>query len=242
MSGGRPTFGETNTGGVSPFFWSSAAVWATSAIAMVTNATVELAATGAFGIKIPVEYGGLGLSQMNYSRAAMLVGGHCANTTALLSAHQSIGVPQPLKLFGSEEQKRRFFPRLARGEISAFALTEVDVGSDPARMKTRAEPTPDGKHFILNGEKLWCTNGVKAGLFVVMAQTPPKLVGGKERTLLAHLIALDNLYKGHIAVEDRELFPAAGRVLTADELGAVGREMAARRNVAYRIDDSSVGD
>src|SRR5438093_1634579 len=147
-----------------------------------------LAEAGAFGIKIPKEYGGLGLSQTNYSRAAMFLGSHCANTAALLSAHQSIGVPQPLKLFGTEEQKKRFFPRLARGEISAFALTEVDVGSDPAKMTTRGEPSPDGKHFLLSGEKLWCTNGTKAGLFVVMAQTPPKVVRGKERSQITAFI------------------------------------------------------
>jgi alkylation response protein AidB-like acyl-CoA dehydrogenase len=92
--------------------------------------------------------------------------------TALLSAHQSIGLPQPLKLFGTEEQKRRFFPRLAKGAISAFALTEVDAGSDPANMHASATPTEDGKFFILNGEKLWCTNGTRAELFVVMARTP----------------------------------------------------------------------
>ncbi len=125
---------------------------------------------GAFGIKIPVKYGGLGLSQTNYSRAAMLLGGFCGNLTALLSAHQSIGVPQPLLMFGTEEQKARFLPRCATGEISAFALTEPDVGSDPARMKTSA--VADGDDFIINGEKLWCTNGTKAGLIVVMAQTP----------------------------------------------------------------------
>jgi len=147
-----------------------------------------LAEAGAFGIKIPKEYGGLGLSQTNYSRAAMFLGSHCANTAALLSAHQSIGVPQPLKLFGTEEQKKRFFPRLARGEISAFALTEVDVGSDQAKMTTRGEPSPDGKHFLLSGEKLWCTNGTKAGLFVVMAQTPPKVVRGKERSQITAFI------------------------------------------------------
>src|SRR4051812_22986259 len=129
---------------------------------------------GAFGIKIPVEYGGLGLSQTNYCRAAMLLGSYCGNLTALLSAHQSIGVPQPLILFGNEEQKRRWLPRVAAGEVSAFALTEPKVGSDPAKMETRAEPTEDGSHFIINGEKLWCTNGVKAGVIVVMAKTPPK--------------------------------------------------------------------
>jgi alkylation response protein AidB-like acyl-CoA dehydrogenase len=129
-----------------------------------------LAKMGAFGIKIPVKYGGLGLSQTNYSRAAMLLGSVCGNLTALLSAHQSIGVPQPLLMFGTEEQKQRFLPRCARGEISAFALTEPDVGSDPARMKTMA--VPDGDDFIITGEKLWCTNGTKAGLLVVMAKTP----------------------------------------------------------------------
>ena len=81
-----------------------------------------LAKLGAFGIKISPEYGGLGLSQTNYCRAAMLLGGYCGNLTALLSAHQSIGVPQPLILFGTEEQKRKYLPRVARGEISAFAL------------------------------------------------------------------------------------------------------------------------
>jgi hypothetical protein len=139
-----------------------------------------LAELGAFGIKIPVEYGGLGLKQQYYTRAAMLAGSYCANTAALLSAHQSIGVPQPLLQFGTEEQKRRFLPRCARGEISAFALTEDGVGSDPARMETRAEPTPDGEHFVINGKKLWCTNGTRAKLLVVMAQTPPKVVRGRE--------------------------------------------------------------
>src|SRR4051812_34092610 len=129
---------------------------------------------GAFGIKIPVEYGGLGLSQTNYCRAAMLLGSYCGNLTALLSAHQSIGVPQPLILFGTDEQKRRWLPRVARGEVSAFALTEPKVGSDPAKMETHAEPSEDGSHFIINGEKLWCTNGIKAGCLVVMAKTPPK--------------------------------------------------------------------
>ena len=133
-----------------------------------------LAELGAFGIKISPEFGGLGLSQTNYCRAAMLLGSYCANLTALLSAHQSIGVPQPLILFGNEAQKRRFLPRVAKGEVSAFALTEPKVGSDPAKMETHAEPSDDGTHFILNGEKLWCTNGVKAGVIVVMAKTPPK--------------------------------------------------------------------
>ena len=147
-----------------------------------------LAGLGAFGIKIPKEYGGVGLSQMNYSRAMMLVASHCGNTGALLSAHQSIGLPQPLKLFGTKEQQEKYYPRLAGGEISAFALTETEVGSDPANMSTKGKLSDDGKHFILNGEKLWCTNGTRAGLFVVMAQTPPKMVGGKERRQITAFI------------------------------------------------------
>src|SRR5581483_11330694 len=152
----------------------------------------ELAKLGAFGIKVPTEYGGLGLSQTNYCRAAMLLGSWCGNTTALISAHQSIGVPQPLILFGTEEQKKKYLPRVARGEISAFALTETDVGSDPATMKTRAEPTPDGNAFILNGEKLWCTNGTKAGVIVVMAKTPAKIVNGKSKEQITAFIVETN--------------------------------------------------
>ena len=148
----------------------------------------ELAKLGAFGIKISPAYGGLGLSQTNYSRAAILLGSYCGNLTALLSAHQSIGVPQPLILFGTEEQKQKFLPRVAKGEVSAFALTEAEVGSDPAKMQTSAEPTADGKFFILNGEKLWCTNGTKAGVIIVMARTPSKIVNGKERKQITAFI------------------------------------------------------
>jgi alkylation response protein AidB-like acyl-CoA dehydrogenase len=149
---------------------------------------VGLAAIGAFGIKVPKQYGGLGLSQFNYGRAAVLLGSWDGNVAALVSAHQSIGVAQPLLLFGTEEQKRKYLPRVAGGEISAFALTESHAGSDPATMSLRADPTPDGSEFILNGEKLWCTNGVKAGVLVVMAKTPPKIVGGKERKQITAFI------------------------------------------------------
>jgi alkylation response protein AidB-like acyl-CoA dehydrogenase len=127
---------------------------------------------GAFGMKISPTYGGLGMSQLEYAKVMQLLGSYDANLTALLSAHQSIGVPQPLKLFGSEELKKKYLPRIARGAISAFALTEPNVGSDPARLATTAEKTPDGKHYVLNGEKLWCTNGTLAELLVVMARDP----------------------------------------------------------------------
>ena len=128
-----------------------------------------LAKLGAFGMKIPTEYGGLGFDQVEYARVMELLGTYDANLVALLSAHQSIGVPQPLKLFGTEEQKREYLPRCAAGEISAFALTEHEVGSDPARMATTVTKTPEGDAYILDGTKLWCTNGTLARLYVVMA-------------------------------------------------------------------------
>ncbi len=148
----------------------------------------DLFAMGAFGVKIPTQYGGLGLSQVNYGRAAMLLGSWDANLTALVSAHQSIGVPQPLLIFGTDQQKEKYLPRVARKEISAFALTEWNAGSDPANMSLKAEPTEDGSAYILNGEKLWCTNLIKAGVLVVMARTPPKIVNGKERKQISAFI------------------------------------------------------
>jgi alkylation response protein AidB-like acyl-CoA dehydrogenase len=127
---------------------------------------------GAFGMKIPKKYGGLGFSNVEYQKVMELFGSVDGNLSALLSAHQSIGVPQPLKLFGSEDLKAKYLPRCAKGEISAFALTEAQVGSDPARLQTSAEKTADGTAYILNGEKLWCTNGTIAKLLVVMARDP----------------------------------------------------------------------
>jgi alkylation response protein AidB-like acyl-CoA dehydrogenase len=124
---------------------------------------------GAFGMKIGTEYDGLGLSQVYYNKALMMVGSVHPALGALLSAHQSIGVPQPIKMFGTDEQKRTWLPRCTR-EISAFLLTEPDVGSDPARLHATA--TPDGNDYVLNGVKLWTTNGVIADLLVVMAQVP----------------------------------------------------------------------
>ncbi|MFE2584775.1 acyl-CoA dehydrogenase family protein [Streptomyces sp. NPDC059378] len=125
---------------------------------------------GALGMKIDTKYGGLGLTQVYYNKALALVGSANPAIGALLSAHQSIGVPQPLKLFGTQEQKDTFLPRCARTDISAFLLTEPDVGSDPARLATTA--VPDGDDYILDGVKLWTTNGVVADLLVVMARVP----------------------------------------------------------------------
>ncbi len=147
-----------------------------------------LAKLGAFGVKIPKEYGGLGLSQTNYARAMALIAGYCGSTAVTVSAHQSIGVPQPLLLFGTPEQKSKYLPLFAQGAISAFALTEPEVGSDPARLSTTATPTPDGNHYVINGTKLWCTNGAIADIIVVMAQTPPVIVKGKEKKQITAFI------------------------------------------------------
>jgi alkylation response protein AidB-like acyl-CoA dehydrogenase len=152
----------------------------------------ELRNIGAFGIKIPTEYGGLGLSYASYTRAMAMVTSKDGSLTALLSAHQSIGLPQPLTLFGTDEQKQRFFPRLAKGAISAFALTEADAGSDPANLRTTATPSADGRFWTLNGEKLWCTNGTRAELLVVMARTPDIVTNGKARKQITAFIVETN--------------------------------------------------
>jgi alkylation response protein AidB-like acyl-CoA dehydrogenase len=131
-----------------------------------------LAELGCFGMKIPSEYGGLNMSQVAYNRALMMVSTVHPSLGALLSAHQSIGVPEPLKLAGTAEQKRKFLPRCAAGAISAFLLTEPDVGSDPARLASTATPVDDGAAYELDGVKLWTTNGLVADLLVVMARVP----------------------------------------------------------------------
>src|SRR5205807_10509757 len=125
---------------------------------------------GALGMKVPEQYGGLGLSQVDYNRALVLAGTWHSSLSTLLSAHQSIGVSQPLLLFGTEEQKRRWLPLVARDHVSAFLLTEPDVGSDPARLATTATPVDGG--YRLSGHKLWATNGAIADIVVVMAEVP----------------------------------------------------------------------
>jgi alkylation response protein AidB-like acyl-CoA dehydrogenase len=147
-----------------------------------------LHAAGAFRMKIPEAYGGLAFSQSNYNRAVALVGSWCGSTAIWLSAHQSIGVPNPVMLFGTPAQRARWLPRLARGAISAFALTEPEVGSDPARMRTTATPTPDGEGWILDGEKLWCTSGPVADVLIVMARTPDRVLDGRPRKQISAFV------------------------------------------------------
>ncbi|SCK37307.1 hypothetical protein H181DRAFT_03157 [Streptomyces sp. WMMB 714] len=154
---------------------------------------------GALGMKVGTEYGGLGLTQVYYNKALALVSSASPAVGALLSAHQSIGVPQPLKMFGTKEQKDAFLPRCARTDISAFLLTEPDVGSDPARLATTA--VPDGGDYVLDGVKLWTTNGVVADLLVVMARVPKS--DGHRGGITAFVVEGDS--EG-ITVENRNTF------------------------------------
>jgi hypothetical protein len=160
-----------------------------------------LAALGCFGIKIPEEHGGLGLTQVAYNRALMLVASVHPTLGVLLSAHQSIGVPEPLKLAGTPEQKEKFLPRCAKGAVTAFLLTEPDVGSDPARLATVAVPTEDGAAYQLDGVKLWTTNGVVAELVVVMARVPRS--EGRRGGVTAFIVDMDT---PGITVERRNAF------------------------------------
>ena len=134
---------------------------------------------GAFGLKIPVIYGGLGFTQSEYHRVATLLGSHDAATTVLISAHNSIGVAEPVKLIGNREQQQRLLPRLARGDISGFALTETGAGCDIWDLKSYAIPIHENGVLVgyrLTGEKLYTTNAPRrhneflASLLVVIAQ------------------------------------------------------------------------
>ncbi|MBC7596675.1 MAG: acyl-CoA dehydrogenase family protein [Kineosporiaceae bacterium] len=160
-----------------------------------------LADLGVFGMKIPTEYGGLGLSMLHYGKALTLLGSVHPSMGALVSAHMSIGVPEPVKMFGNEEQKKAFLPRCAGGAITAFLLTEPDVGSDPARMGSTATPTEDGSAYLLDGVKLWTTNGVIAEIVVVMALVPKH--DGQRGGISAFIVDMDAT---GITVENRNVF------------------------------------
>ena len=150
--------------------------------AKIPDEVVEgLKRIGAMGMKVAEEYGGLGLSQVYYNRALAMAGVWHAAIATLLSAHQSIGVAEPLRMFGTEEQKREWLPQVARDRTSRRSCsTEPDVGSDPARVATTAEPTDGG--YVLNGTKLWATNGAIADVVVVMARTSPRHRAGSARS------------------------------------------------------------
>jgi alkylation response protein AidB-like acyl-CoA dehydrogenase len=172
---------------------------------------------GALGMKVPPEYGGLGLSQVYYSKALAIAGVWHSSLCTLLSAHQSIGVAQPLLMFGTEEQRRKWLPLVAKDHISAFLLTEPGVGSDPARMASSAKPvqpehaaapveddlvaTPVEGGYMINGRKLWATNGTIADIVVVMAKVPKS--DGHRGGITAFVLPCDT--EG-ITVEHRNTF------------------------------------
>ncbi|HEV3119808.1 MAG TPA: acyl-CoA dehydrogenase family protein, partial [Gemmataceae bacterium] len=144
---------------------------------------------GVLGMTAPQQYGGQGISQLGNSRVMEIVGARCAGTAVFVNAHHSIGI-RALLLFGTEEQKRRWLPPLASGQqLAAFALTEREAGSDAANVQTTATPSPDGKTFILNGEKRYITNGGIAGVLTVMARTP--MPGGGDSKVTAFLVTPD---------------------------------------------------
>ncbi len=124
---------------------------------------------GVMGMTISKEYGGLGMGVTSYVRVLEKIGEYCGSTAVLVSAHQSIGC-KAVMLFGNEEQKKRWLPRLAKDWVSAFCLSEPNVGCDAGGQETRCEKSEDGEYYILNGEKKWATSGAISSLFTVMAK------------------------------------------------------------------------
>jgi acyl-CoA dehydrogenase family protein 9 len=136
---------------------------------------------GLFGLQIPTQYDGIGLSTTAYARVMQEVASFDASIAVTLGAHQSIGF-KAIQLFGTPEQKQRYLPKLATGQwTAAFALTEPSAGSDAAAIKTRAEPSADGSHYLLNGSKIWITNGGFADIFTVFARTSALEEGAKPK-------------------------------------------------------------
>lgn len=148
-----------------------------------------LAAQGLLGMTAPPEFGGRGFSQMAYCRLLEVLGGRCSSTSIFVNAHHSIGM-RGLLLFGSETQQARWLPDLVSGrKLAAFALTEVEAGSDAANVQTTATPSPDGSHYVLNGSKRYITNGSIADVLTVMARTP--IEGRQDTAITAFLVTPD---------------------------------------------------
>ncbi|WHZ22157.1 MAG: Acyl-CoA dehydrogenase [Nitrospira sp.] len=135
-----------------------------------------LFALGAFGMKIPKAYGGLGFSYTNYGRVLTLIAGWSNILALTVAVPQSIGIAMPILLYGNEDQKKKYLPLVAKEALSAFALTEPMTGSDAANVRTEAVLDATGSHFLVNGEKLWCTNGPIARYATLIARVPAKKV------------------------------------------------------------------
>lgn len=147
-----------------------------------------MAELGLMGLAVPEDLGGLGLPQSAYARVLQEVAGTDGSLAVTLGAHQSIGYKAVL-LFGSDEQKKKWLPQLASGQsVAAYCLTEPGSGSDAASVKTRATLSPDGKHYIINGNKLWITNGGIANFFTVFAKTEVEEGGVKKEKVTCFAI------------------------------------------------------
>lgn len=148
---------------------------------------------GVMGMTVPEQYGGLGLGISSYNRVLEMIGSYCGSTSVMVSAHQSIGC-KAIMLFGTEEQKQTYLPGVSRKYLSAFCLSEPQVGSDAAGQETRCVLSEDGTHYVLNGEKKWSTSGALSGMYTVMAKQ--KLVDpktGKEKEKVTALICTPDM-------------------------------------------------
>lgn len=206
-----------------------------------------LFALGAFGMKIPEEYGGLGFSYTNYGRALMLMASWSNILALTVAVPQSIGIAMPLLLFGNEEQKRKYLPIVAREAISAFALTEAITGSDAANIQTEAVLDSSGTAFVVNGEKLWCTNGSIARYVTLIARVPAKRAlhdgqtvwvsvpegkGADEQVHTAFILDMETpgvrvqqrcQFEGCRGIENAYMTFAHVRIPAANVIGEVGR-------------------
>ena len=189
-----------------------------------------LKALGLYGLQIPTEHDGIGLSATAYARVMQELGGLDGAIAVTMGAHQSIGL-KGILLFGTPEQQRRYLPRLATGEhCAAFALTEPSAGSDAAAIKTRAELSADGSHYVLNGSKIWITNGGIADVFTIFARTSALEEGAKPR-ITAFIVERGmgiksgpNEHKlGIRGSSTTEIFLEDVKVPTENVLGEVGR-------------------
>lgn len=181
LSAGEQEAGDTAVAAVRQFCHEHIDPAAIDREARIPDRVIEgLGQLGVLGMTISPEFGGAGMSQKNYSRVIEVIGGHCGSTCVFVNAHHSIGV-RALALFGTDEQRQRWLAPLMTGQqIAAFALTEEQAGSDAGNVRTRAEPTADGRGYTLNGEKRWITNGGIADCLTVMARTPdPAVPNGK---------------------------------------------------------------
>lgn len=201
----------------------------------------KLQAAGFFGLSIPEEHGGLGVDTITYALVVEELSRVSAAVAILVTVHNSVGF-YPLAMFGSEEVKRRFLPRMAAGEIAAFCVTEPGAGSDASALATTARR--DGGDWVLDGGKVFVTNGARAAFFVVLARTPgttdhrsihafivergtPGLVVGKKEEKLglrasdtvALTLADVRVPAGHLLGREGDGFKIAMRALDGGRIG-----------------------